>query len=239
MQMNQLKPASSLALKFGVKAMLFGPPGSGKTPLINTAPRPLLLATEPGLLSMRNSNIPTWDAYTTARIDEFFAWFTKSAEAKNFDTLAIDSGSQLAEISLSDALEKRKDGRKAYGDMSQYCMGHFDDLFFMPNKHIVLICKMSREEVGKQVVAQGNAFAVEMTYQSQPYFPGQDLKVKVPHRYDEILYLNEAVVPGQGPKPVRAIRTKGTPEIMARDRSGKLAELEPPDLAALFAKVMQ
>lgn len=238
MQMNHLKPAGSLSLKYGVKALLYGKPGSGKTPMLNTAPRPVMLATEPGLLSMRNSTIPTWDAYTPARIDEFFEWFTKSAEAKNFDTLGVDSGSQMAETYLSEELVKNKDGRAAYGKLSLRFMKWADELFFMPNKHIVMICKMMRAEVGKQVIAEGNAFTVEMVYQSQPYFPGQDLNVKMPHRYDEILYVDEARVPGQ-PKPVQAIRTKGTAEILARDRSGNLSELEPPNLTELFAKAMR
>lgn len=235
MNQKDLKPAGTLALKFGVKAILYGPPGEGKTPMINTAPRPVLLATEPGLLSMRNSNVPTWDAYTESRIDEFFKWFTTSNEAKNFDTLAMDSGSQYAEIVLAN--QTAKDGRKQYGDMSKTCMEWFDKLFYMPQKHIVLICKAMNAEVGSNVIKQDGAFVVETVYQKQPFFPGNDLRIKVPHRYDEILYVGKARVPGQGTE-VTAIRTKGTEQIMARDRSGQLAELEPPDLSAIFNKCM-
>ncbi|WBF76860.1 hypothetical protein PSV3_00158 [Septimatrevirus PSV32] len=96
MQMSQLKPASQLARRYGVKSVVFGAPGSGKTPLINTAPRPVLLVTEPGMLSMRGSNVPAWEAYSPALIVEFFEWFMKSREAANFDTLGIDSISNIA-----------------------------------------------------------------------------------------------------------------------------------------------
>jgi len=237
MQASNLKPAGQLVQRYGVKALIYGQPGSGKTPMLNTLPRPVLLATEPGLLSMRDSLIPTWEAYTPEKIEEFFAWFFQSAEVKNFDSLAIDSGSQLAEIRLTRELKRNKDGRKAYGELSRSCMEDFSKLFFMPQKHIFMNCKMQRAEVGKNVVVEGGQFSVEMSYQNQPYFPGQDLNIKVPHLYDEILFVGEATIPGLGKKV--AIRTKGTDEIMARDRSGRLAELEPPDLGLLIQKAMQ
>lgn len=237
MKSSDLKPAGSLSQKFGVKAILYGKPGTGKTPMLNTAPRPVLLATEPGLLSMRGSQLPTFEAYTEPRIQEFFDWFTKSAEAKAFDTLAIDSGSQLAEIVLANELVRNKDGRKAYGELSTTVMQWFDGLYFMPQKHIILVCKEMSAEVGKQVIQQGGQFIVEMSYQAQPFFPGKDLNIKVPHRYDEIIHCGMATIPGQH-QPVTALRTKATSEILARDRSGRLAELEPPDLTALFNKAM-
>ena len=236
MNQSQLKPASLLAQRYGVKAILYGPPGLGKTPAINTAPRPVLLATEPGLLSMRGSNVPTWDAFTRPRIEEFFKWLFESKEASNFDTVAIDSGSQMAEISLMHWDNTCKDGRKAYGEMSKECMQWFDGMFFMPNKHIVLICKQMQVEVGKVAKNVGGAIVVESTYQAQPFFPGKDLNVKVPHRYDEILHLCKADIPGHGVQ--RAIRCAGNDYALARDRSGRLSELEPVDLAALFTKAM-
>mgnify|MGYP001589050309 CR=1 FL=1 len=74
MQLNQLRPASQLAQRFGVKALAYGGPGTGKTPMINTAPRPVLCVVEPGMLSMRTSNVPAWEAYDCGKIDEFFKW---------------------------------------------------------------------------------------------------------------------------------------------------------------------
>src|SRR5690554_5652580 len=119
MQAKDLKPAGALAPKYGVKAILYGRAGTGKTPMISTAPRPVLLSVEPGLKSMAGSQVPTWEAHSIAKIEEFFNWFFGSAEANNFDTPCIDSGSQIAEIVLTDYLDKFKDGRKVYGEMSR------------------------------------------------------------------------------------------------------------------------
>lgn len=223
MQMKDLQPASALAQRYGVKALAYGPPGKGKTPLIKTAPRPVLLAVEPGLGSMRDAhNIPAWEAYTPDKINEFFTWLLQSAEARNFDTVGIDSISQLAEIILTEELARNKDGRKAYGEMSRRVMTFVNALYFLPNKNVYLIAKQFLEDAnGVKTV--------------KPYFPGQDLNVKVPHLYDGIWHIDETNVPGQT-KPVVAVRTKGVFGILARDRYGKLDELEPPHLGNIFAK---
>ncbi len=227
MQMNQLRPASELAKVFGVKVLAYGGPGAGKTPLIMSAPRPVLCVVEPGMLSMRTAtNIPAWEAYTPEKIEEFFTWFFQSKEAANFDTLGLDSVSQMAEIFLTQELKRNKDGRKAYGEMSRRMMDLINGLYFMKNKHIYLIAKQA-------TVDQGG-----VSYK-RPYFPGQDLNVKVPHLFDEVLHVGNYLIPGVSTQPIQAIRTKELHDTMARDRSGFLSEYEPPDLNAIFNKVMQ
>lgn len=236
MQAKDLKPAGALAQKYGVKAILYGRAGTGKTPMLSTAPRPVLLSVEPGLKSMSGSTVPTWEAHSMGKIEEFFQWFLSSNESKNFDTLCIDSGSQIAEIVLTEYLDKFKDGRKVYGEMSRTVSGWFNDLFFLPNKHIVLICKETKEEVGSDVINVGGQIQVVTKTRLRPYFPGQDLNVKIPHQYDEILHIDHRNVPGVG-KTV-ALFTKGSEEIYARDRSGNLDPLEPPDWSIIFNKCM-
>jgi hypothetical protein len=224
MNINNLKPASTLAQRFGVKAVAYGGPGTGKTPCINTAPKPVLCVIEPGMLSMRSSSIPAFEAYDANKITEFFDWLFKSNEAKQFDTVGIDSISQLAEIFLTQELLRNKDGRKAYGEMSRRVMDIVNQLYYMPQKHVYLIAKQAvYDEGGIQ--------------KKRPFFPGQDLNVKVPHMYDEVLHFGLVNVPGQ-PKPVVGIRCQESFDIMARDRSGKLNEIEPPDLSAIFSKCM-
>jgi len=238
MQASQLKPANELAKRYGVKAIIFGAPGSGKTPLVATAPRPVMLVTEPGMLSMRHATIPAWEAYTAARIVEFMEWVAKSKELGSFDTVAIDSLSNIAEIFLAEEMPKNKHGLKAYGAMSERVMQVCGLLYYMPQKHIVMIAKQTQVENGKQTLIQDGQVTYESVMQRRPHFPGKDLNVKIPHLFDDVLHLGEASVPGQ-PRPVKALRTKEIPEVFARDRAGNLAELEPPDLTLLFAKAMQ
>lgn len=236
MNINSLKPASSLARRFGVKSIIYGKPGSGKTPLMNSAPRPCLLVTEPGMLSMRNSNIPAFEAYTVPLIIEFFDWFLGSADTKAFDTLGVDSISQVAEIILTAENKAQKHGLKAYGTMSEKVMDLLNKLYYMPQKHIVLIAKQGYFENGRSTVIQDGTVVTEPVMQARPFFPGKDLNVKVPHLFDNVMQLCEVNMRGQN---VKALRTRETPEAFARDRLGNLGEVEPPDLSALFAKSMQ
>jgi hypothetical protein len=174
MNINDLRPANLFAVQFGVKALVYGPPGSGKTPLLNTAPRPVLLAIEPGMLSMRSSNVPTWaTGPDPKRIDEFFDWFTRSNEANNFDTLGIDSVPEMGQVFLDQGKGLFKDGRKQHGHMWEKTMKHVNDVYYMRNKHIYAICKQGREET--------RVF---------PSFPGAALNRDIPHKFDFILHLD-------------------------------------------------
>ena len=223
MNSSNLKEAGSLAVAFGLKAVIYGPAGTGKTPLINTAPRPLLLACEPGLLSMRGSKVPTYQAFDVKSIEEFFLWFFNSAEVKNFDTLAIDSTSQMADIYLQDAKKNNRHGLQAYGEMAEKCMLHWRRLYFWPNKHTYLIAK---EEI---VDMNGYTFR-------RPYYPGKVLPVDMPHLFDAILHLKKYPIPGVG--ETLAFRCQGDTGVLARNRTGNLNEYEPPDFGALVHKAM-
>ncbi len=224
MQAKDLKPAGQLAQFYGVKCLVFGGAGSGKTPIFNTAPRPLLLAVEPGMLSMRGSTVPAFEANTVAKIDDFFKWFLSSVEAKNYDTLGVDSVSQMAEIYVEDALRTNSHGMKAYGEMATKVMKHINALYYHPQKHLYLIAK--------QTVVEENS-----VQKRKPYFPGKDLNVKIPHLFDEILHLGLHNIPGVVGQQ-KAFCTKEQYDVFARDRSGRLNEFEPPNLTDIFNKAM-
>ena len=221
MNQSDLRPAKEFAQLFGMKAIIYGPPGSAKTPIINTCPRPVLLAVEPGLLSMRNSNVPTWMAPNKARIDEFFKWFELSAETKNFDTLAVDSISQMCNIALDES--KAKHGLAQYGEMADYVMPYLQRLYYMKEKHMYLIAKEELTSDGKR----------------RPAFPGQQLNGSsgVSHLYDCILRLARVPIPNVG--ETLAFQCNGTMDILARNRTGDLADFEPPDFGAIIKKVMK
>lgn len=225
--------ADDFAREYGVKMLTYGPPGSGKTPLLNTAPRPVLMAVEPGLLSMLGMKIPTIVCETPARVDEFFDWLFRSSEAGQFDTVGIDSGSEIAEMIATEELSKKSasgakvDGKAAYGAMSRRVYDKYlQPLYKMRNKHAYIICKRGLRTVS----------GIEKTV---PYWPGRDLYTRVPHLYDTIAYLDtvQHITP-QGLQTFQALRCRGTVEIEARARSPFVNELEPCDLGALFNKCM-
>jgi hypothetical protein len=218
MQQSDLRPAKEFAIHFGMKAIVYGAPGTGKTPLVGTAPRPVLLATEPGLLSMRKSDVPTWIGHTKARIDEFMKWFELSSESKNFDTLAIDSTSQMCDIALSES--KQKHGLAQYGEMADYVYPYLERLYFMKEKHMYLIAK-------EEVMPDGK---------KRPYYPGKFLPTQIPHKYDCVLRLARVPIPNVGEH--LAFQCNGSIDVVARNRTGDLADYEPANFGDLVKKVM-
>lgn len=231
--MRDFVPANQLAGQYGVKVMAFGPPGGGKTPLIMTAPRPAMLVLEPGMLSMRQEAAKGIAAYSAiddlAKADDWFTWAFNSAEAKNFDTLCVDSWSEYAEICLRHYQKTDKHGQAAYGKMLQHVMSKARSLFYYRYKHVYLICKEGK-------------IPEDGMMKSKPVFPGQALNVDMPHLYDEIWRVGDHQIAGvMGPiagglTPSILCRTSG--DLFARDRSGRCNQYEPKDLNALFRKIM-
>lgn len=219
MQSSQLRPASEFAKLYGCKAIIYGGTGSGKTPISNTCPRPVMLACEPGMLSMRGSNIPTCQAQTPESIDDFFKWFFNSQEVKAYDTLIVDSISFMADIYLQRSLSKIKHGLQAYGDMAKCTMDHLRPLFYTQQKHTYLIAK-------EQIVAE----------QKRIYFPGDILNKEVPGLYDFILHLGIKNVPGLG--QIKAFQCNETYDVLARNRTGNLNDFEEPNFSKLVQKAM-
>lgn len=222
-------PAGSFAQQFGVKALVFGPPGRAKTPLAATAPNPILCFTEPGMLSMRGSNVPACQAFTRQDIADFYTWLGSSAEAKKYDTVCIDSLSQQAEVILRDELPKQKDPRKAYGIMTDTMMGYINQLYFTREKHAYLICK-------QELIDEGTPPSIIRV--RSPQFPGQSLYTQVVHLFDEILQVDLNYVPGQQ-GAVLSFRCHPSFDVRCRDRSGRLAEYEPANLTHVFNKILQ
>lgn len=219
MNILDLRAAKEFSINFGMKALVFGPPGSSKTPTVNTCPRPVLLATEPGLLSMRNSDVPTWLAPNKKKIDEFFKWFEHSAEAKNFDTLAIDSVSQMCDIGLTESTSKH--GLAQYGDMADYVYPYLERLYFLPQKHMFLIAK-------EEITSDG---------MRRPYFPGKYLPTQIPHKYDCVLRMAKVSIPNVVGDQL-AFQCNGSYNVVARNRLGNLNDFEPPDFSALIKKAL-
>lgn len=222
MDIKDLQPARDFAKIYGCKAIVFGPSGRSKTPSVNTCPRPVLLACEPGLMSMKGSNVPTWIGNTGPRVDEFFKWFFHSNEPKAFDTLAIDSGTQMCDVYLQEALKTNKHGKAAYGEMATNVMNQLRPLFFMQQKHAYIICKEETTEHGLR----------------RPYFLGQQLPKDAPGLYDFLIQLDIQNVPGMPPNTL-AYRCNGDYSIVARNRTGNLNDYEEPNFTKLTEKAMQ
>lgn len=226
MNANQLRPASEFATRSNVKILTYGAPGSGKTPALKTAPRPVVCLIENGAGSLSDAhNIPAWGGFTLETANEFLDWVLKSNEAKNFDTICMDSISQYCELQLGGAKKRNSHGMKAYGEMQERVMEKLNALYALKEKHLYIIAKEMTIEIGGASCLR-------------PYFPGKALSSEIPHLFDVILHAEKINLPGH-PKPVNAFRAQETFNILARDRYGKLAEHVPQDLTYIINTSMQ
>jgi len=90
----------------GVKVLVYGLSGAGKTSLIKTLPSPIILSAEGGLLSLSDSEIPYIEIGNMNDLKEAYEWLTQSQEAAQFLSVAIDSISEIGEVVL--ILKKKK-----------------------------------------------------------------------------------------------------------------------------------
>jgi len=209
----------------GVKALVYGPAGAGKTTLIATAPAPFVISAEKGLMSLRNYRIAGAEVHNFNELNEVYAWVSGSAEARQFQTICIDSSSEVAERILEAEKATNKDPRKAYGEMQDKVLMMLRKFRDLPQKHIYFSAK---QEAIKDEVSGMQLYG--------PGMPGRQLGPAMPYLFDEIFHLGIGKTPeGQS---YRYLRTQRDNQYDAKDRSGVLDVYEPPDLNHIFNKII-
>lgn len=208
----------------GVKVLVYGQAGMGKTVLVSTAPAPFLISAESGELSLRNAQIPMVKITTVEDLIEIYNWCTQSAEAKQFETICIDSITEIAEVVLVNAKKQVKDVRQAYGellDKMEMTIRMFRDI---PEKNVYMSAKM---EPNKDELTGAIKYG--------PAMPGAKLGVKLPYYFDEVFRLGINKTP-QGDS-YRFLQTQPDLQYEAKDRSGALDAIEMPNLTHVFNKI--
>lgn len=218
--------STSHVVSNGVKVLVYGAAGVGKTRLLATAPSPVIFSCESGLLSLRAYNIPYSVITSVYDLQDAFNWISYASEARQFSTVCLDSVSEIMEVLLKAERVTKKDPRQAYGEVliqGTNLIRQFRDL---PGKHVVLVAK---EEVGKDENSR-------MYY--QPSFPGAKLGPAVPYFPDEVFRLM-AFTDAATNQRYSFLKCHPDQATVAKDRSGALAEWELPDLNAIFTKIAQ
>lgn len=207
----------------GVKLLVYGNAGAGKTSLIPTLPNPVVLSAEGGLLSIADADVPFVEVSSYDTLMEAYAWLTQSAEAKGFDSVALDSISEIAEVVLNHEKKIAKDPRAAYGNMQEQMSDLIRAFRDLPEKHVYFTakCEKATDETGRLLFA--------------PSMPGNKTGQQLPYFFDEVLALR--VEKDAEGKSQRALMCDSDGIWLAKDRSGKLDTWEGADLGALIAKI--
>ena len=217
-----VKTTGSLAAN-GVKVLVYGQAGAGKTSLIKTLPSPIVLSAEGGLLSIQDANLPFIEITSMTELQEAYTWLTSSDEAKSYKSVALDSISEIAEVCLNTEKKATKDPRQAYGAMQEQMADIIRAFRDLPGRHVYMSAKLEKtqDEMGRVLYS--------------PSMPGNKTGQALPYFFDEVLALR-VEKDGDG-NTQRALMCDSDGLWLAKDRSGKLDAWEAPDLSAVIAKI--
>ena len=209
----------------GAKVLVYGMAGAGKTSLAKTAPgRVLVISAEAGLLSIKDAtNVDSIEVKEASELMQLHE-LLKSGQLQ-YDTVCLDSISEISELLLQQEKARHKDPRKAYGEVQESVtnvMRAFRDL----QMHVMFICK--EEKINSDGI-----------FMHEPKMVGTKLGQSITYFFDEVLALrviDDTDAEGNAVQ-ARWLQTRVGQGYVAKDRSGKLEAFEVPDLTALIEKL--
>ncbi len=208
----------------GIKMLVHGPAGAGKTRLCATTgdhPSTIILSAEAGLLSLRGTDI---DVAIINRLDDmrFALDYLRAGDGEKYRWVCIDSLSEIAERVLHEELDKTKDPRKAYGEMASVMFRLIKAFRDLPGRHVLMTCKTERVDGGGSLLWA-------------PNLPGKQLSQGISYLFDEVFALRAQAKDDGG--AIQYLQTVNDGYYEAKDRSGALDAAEPANLAHIVNKI--
>jgi len=202
-----------------INLMVYAQSGSGKTYAVRTLPKPIIISTEKGLLSLADIDLPYIEVNNFDDLADAYKWLSESDEADQYETIALDSISDIAEVVLAAEKSKVKDMRQAYGQL-QDTMSNLVRSFRDLPKHVYMTAKAEKtqDENGKLLWS--------------PSMPGNKLAQSLPYFFDEVLALR--VEKDEDGNIMRMLQCASDGQWVAKDRSGVLSDFREVDLGSII-----
>jgi hypothetical protein len=252
-----------LAERSGVKLCLLGPSGIGKTTQLKSlaAESTLFVDAEAGDLSVRdwpgdcvrpktwpefrdlavflagpNPALPAEAAFSQAHYAHVCEQYGAPAQLDRYQTYFVDSITALSRLCLTWAKAQpaafsdrtgKPDQRGAYGLLGQEMIGALTHLQHARGKNVVFVAILDQraDDFGKKFFV--------------PQIEGSKTALELPGIVDEVVTLAELQTEAGESYRAFVCHTVNPWSYPAKDRSGRLDLVEPPDLGQLIAKCAQ
>ena len=205
-----------------IKCLVYGESGMGKTVLCSTTPNPIIISAEAGLMSLSGKDIPVIEVHTIQDVQEAYEY----VEGSEYETVCLDSISEIAEVILEEEKKLVKDGRKAYAKLADAMIPFIRNFRDLEGKHVYFTAKQRRLE-------DKNSGIVSYV----PSLPGRLLPDNIEYFFDIVMCMRVGE-DDEGDK-YRYLMTQPDGIYKAKDRSGKLDVIERPDLGLIFNKIVE
>jgi len=208
-----------------INLLVYGQSGVGKTVFCSTAPSPLFLDAEGGLLSIQHSVdfikidslMGLWEAYK----------FLKE-EKHNYKTVILDSLTEIVKYLLDSIVQERNvelPTIREWGILSDK-VRKIVRLFRDLPMNLIVTCLTSEqkdEDTGRICI--------------NPAVFGK-LEKELPAYFDIVLYMY-AIKDPKSSEVKRSLLTESTEKYVAKDRSNKLDRVEVPNFQTIYNKIFQ
>lgn len=209
----------------GLKFLVHGPSGAGKTSLCATTEAPtLIISAESGLLSLRGHDIDVIDVKSIEQLHEVYNYIATDPAGQKYKWVCLDSISEIAEVVLNYHKKNSKDPRQAYGALAEQMTDVIRAFRDLPGRNVYFSCKQERtkdEQTGAMLYG--------------PSMPGNMLKQGISYFFDFVFSLR--VEKDAEGNTVRYLQTGRDYNYEAKDRSGSLDPFEVPNLLSIATKV--
>ncbi len=217
------------SLDHGIKGLVYGRSGIGKTRLMATLPKiqikdgghGIVISAESGMLSLRDTPIPIIEIKQLDDLNRALDYLSGPA-GNHFWSIGMDSVTEIAEKILANAKAGTKDGRQAYGQLADQMWATIRAFRDLKGKNVIMTAKAEYFKDENGVTKWG------------PMMPGKTLTQGLPYFFDEVFAL--AAFRGVQGEHI-SLQTKADMTYEAKDRSGKLDFFEYPDLMNVFNKI--
>lgn len=210
-----------------INMLVYGYAGSGKTTLATTCDSPIILAAEPGVVSIRRYDYTVADGIESETdLRKFIEGVKRSGD--KYKTVFVDSLTRVAKIVLDQHMGvktqngNQANGKMAYGNMGRFVMEFVQMLRDIPQDTVWICQQSSRTDEATGGIKYG------------PGFPGQMLMDSVHYEADIVARLCNQT---QRDGVKRWLQLQGDDMHEGKNWFGGTNPEEPADIGALFRKI--